>query len=79
MVDRRHPTDVAGHLRAARLARGESLGDLAEVEAGPLGGADFRPALNDFYLSNPIARSSALMGQLSAMAAERSAPAMAAE
>ncbi len=52
---------------------------LTPVEAGPLGGADFRPALNDFYLSNPIARSSALMGQLSAMAAERSAPAMAAE
>ena len=51
----------------------------SEGEAGPLGGADFRPALNDFYLSNPIARSSALMGQLSAMAAERSAPAMAAE
>ena len=51
----------------------------AAVEAGQLGHADFRPALNDFYLSNPIARSSALMGQLSAMAAERSAPAIAAE
>ena len=41
--------------------------------------ADFRTAVKDFYLTNPIARASALMGELSAMAAERARVAMAAE
>ena len=44
-----------------------------------MGSANFRLAIKDFYLTNPIARSSPLMGELSAMAAERRAPAMAAE
>ncbi|WP_028711941.1 MULTISPECIES: NADH-quinone oxidoreductase subunit NuoG [unclassified Paracoccus (in: a-proteobacteria)] len=44
-----------------------------------LGQADFRNAIKDFYLTNPIARSSPLMGELSAMAAARRAPALAAE
>ncbi|MFT4013461.1 MAG: NADH-quinone oxidoreductase subunit NuoG [Paracoccus sp. (in: a-proteobacteria)] len=44
-----------------------------------LGRASFRYAVKDFYLTNPIARSSPLMGELSAMAAARRAPAMAAE
>ena len=44
-----------------------------------LGNAGFRYAVKDFYLTNPIARSSPLMGELSAMAAARRAPALAAE
>ncbi|MDO5704316.1 MAG: hypothetical protein Q4G49_04490, partial [Paracoccus sp. (in: a-proteobacteria)] len=44
-----------------------------------LGQAGFRNAVRDFYLTNPIARSSPLMGELSAMAAARRAPALAAE
>jgi NADH-quinone oxidoreductase subunit G len=34
--------------------------------AGKLGDADFRNALQDFYLTNPIARASTLMAELSA-------------
>ncbi|TWI35036.1 NADH-quinone oxidoreductase subunit NuoG [Paracoccus sulfuroxidans] len=44
-----------------------------------LGQAGFRYAITDFYLTNPIARSSPLMGELSAMAAARLAPPLAAE
>ncbi|MBB1496785.1 NADH-quinone oxidoreductase subunit NuoG [Paracoccus sp. MC1862] len=49
------------------------------VEPGQLGRASFRNAVRDFYLTNPIARSSPLMAELSAMAAARRAPALAAE
>ncbi len=49
------------------------------VEPGTLGSATFRNVVRDFYLSNPIARSSPLMGQLSAMAGARAATALAAE
>jgi NADH-quinone oxidoreductase subunit G len=41
--------------------------------------ADFRYAVQDFYLSNAIARASALMGELSALAADRARTPMAAE
>jgi NADH-quinone oxidoreductase subunit G len=41
--------------------------------------ADFRVAVTDFYLSNPIARASALMAELSANAAARAKAPMAAE
>ncbi|WP_290691239.1 MULTISPECIES: NADH-quinone oxidoreductase subunit NuoG [unclassified Haematobacter] len=41
--------------------------------------ADFRPVIRDFYLTNPIARASQLMAELSALAAARRSPAMAAE
>ncbi|OWJ78816.1 NADH-quinone oxidoreductase subunit NuoG [Haematobacter genomosp. 1] len=41
--------------------------------------ADFRPVIKDFYLTNPIARASQLMAELSALAAARRSPAMAAE
>ena len=37
-----------------------------KLEAGELGKATFRPAITDFYLTNPIARASALMAELSA-------------
>jgi NADH-quinone oxidoreductase subunit G len=41
--------------------------------------ADFRLAVDDFYLTNPICRASSLMGELSALAAQRANPTMAAE
>ena len=44
-----------------------------------LGRASFRYAVKDFYLTNPIARSSPLMGELSRMAAARNATSLAAE
>jgi NADH-quinone oxidoreductase subunit G len=44
-----------------------------------MGKADFRPAFRDFYLTNPVARASALMAELSRLAAERTQTPMAAE
>jgi len=41
--------------------------------------ADFRNAVRDFYLTNPIARASALMGEMSALAKARTDKPMAAE
>ncbi|MFG6582535.1 NADH-quinone oxidoreductase subunit NuoG [Sulfitobacter sp. 1A12779] len=49
------------------------------LPAGKLGDASFAPAVRDFYLSNPIARASQLMAELSALAAARRAEPMAAE
>ncbi|MBO9430478.1 NADH-quinone oxidoreductase subunit NuoG [Sulfitobacter sp. R18_1] len=49
------------------------------LPAGKLGNASFAPAVRDFYLSNPIARASQLMAELSALAAARRAEPMAAE
>ncbi|MGX0876765.1 NADH-quinone oxidoreductase subunit G [Roseovarius sp. MBR-154] len=46
---------------------------------GKLGKADFRLAIKDFYLTNPIARSSELMAELSANAKARANQPMAAE
>ncbi|WP_104491735.1 NADH-quinone oxidoreductase subunit NuoG [Paracoccus denitrificans] len=64
----------------------EAVPHLAQIDQVPqnewqplgrfdLGQASFRYAIRDFYLTNPIARSSPLMGELSAMAAARKAPA----
>ena len=41
--------------------------------------ADFRNAIKDFYLTNPIARASRLMAELSAQAKARQAEDIAAE
>lgn len=49
------------------------------LELGPLGKAAFLPAVKDFYLTNPIARASELMAELSANAKARSSQKMAAE
>ena len=49
------------------------------LELRDMGQASFRNAVSDFYLTNPIARSSPLMGELAAMAAARQAPGLAAE
>ena len=81
------PWDSLAALRRALIA---AVPHLAQVDRVPenawqplsrfdLGQATFRAVIKDFYLTNPIARSSPLMGELSAMAAARRAPAMAAE
>ncbi|WP_313349647.1 NADH-quinone oxidoreductase subunit NuoG [Paracoccus sp. (in: a-proteobacteria)] len=81
------PWDSLAGLRRKLI---ETVPHLAQVDQVPqnawqpldrfdLGQASFRNVIKDFYLTNPIARSSPLMGELSAMAAARKAPAMAAE
>ena len=51
----------------------------AAVVGGKLGKGDFGVAISDYYMSNPIARASALMAELSANAKVRVAAPMAAE
>ena len=51
----------------------------APLEKGPLGDAPFRYAISDFYLTNPIARASQLMAELSANAKARGEAKIAAE
>ncbi len=53
--------------------------DVVALPAKSLGNATFRNAVKDFYLTNPIARSSALMAELSAMAKARLEAPVAAE
>ncbi len=53
--------------------------DWQPLEKDALGKADFRLAIADFYLTNPIARASELMAELSANAKARGAQPMAAE
>ncbi|WP_295047517.1 NADH-quinone oxidoreductase subunit NuoG [uncultured Paracoccus sp.] len=81
------PWDSLAQLRRALVQAVPHLAQIDQVaqnEWQPLqrldmGNATFRPAVKDFYLTNPIARCSPLMGELSRMAAARHAPAMAAE
>ena len=81
------PWDSLAQLRRAlveavpHLARIDEVAENAwqPLERMDLGRADFRNAIKDFYLTNPIARSSPLMGEMSRLAAARNAPAMAAE
>jgi NADH-quinone oxidoreductase subunit G len=81
------PFDSIAALRKALVKAVPHLGNIDEVPenewsalpAGKLGDASFRPAVQDFYLSNPIARASQLMAELSAGAAARRAKPMAAE
>ncbi|MGJ8615967.1 MAG: NADH-quinone oxidoreductase subunit NuoG [Sulfitobacter sp.] len=81
------PFDSIAALRKALVKDVPHLGDIDVVPPnewtalpkGKLGKADFAPAIKDFYLSNPIARASALMAELSSNAAARRAKPMAAE
>jgi len=81
------PWDSLAQLRRALVKAHPVLGRVDEVaenavaplEGGALGAGDFRLALGDFYLTNPIARASALMADLSRRAAAREARPMAAE
>jgi len=68
------PFDTLAQLRQALVAEVPHLAQVDEVventpaplPAEPLGQADFRSAIKDFYLTNPIARASQLMAELSA-------------
>ncbi|MBL4927253.1 NADH-quinone oxidoreductase subunit NuoG [Fuscibacter oryzae] len=81
------PWDSLAQLRQALVAAHPHLGAIDQVAENawqPLelrepGKATFRNAVKDFYLTNPIARASAVMAELSAMAKARSATALAAE
>ncbi len=73
---RKHLTAAVPHLADIDIVPDN---DWQAVEPGPLGKADFRNAVGDFYLTNPIARASSLMAELSRMAKERQATPMAAE
>ncbi len=81
------PYDSLAQLRTALVNEVPHLKGVDEVAenaweklpAGALGKADFVPAIKDFYLTNPIARASQLMAELSANAAARGKEALAAE
>ncbi|PTQ72553.1 NADH-quinone oxidoreductase subunit NuoG [Celeribacter persicus] len=81
------PYDSLAQLRKALIAE---VPHLAKIDTVPenavvalpsksLGKATFRNAVKDFYLTNPIARASVLMAELSAMAKARAETPMAAE
>ncbi|KIC26346.1 MULTISPECIES: NADH-quinone oxidoreductase subunit NuoG [unclassified Leisingera] len=79
--------DSLAQLRQALVAEVPHLAQIDEVadkdgeplEQDKLGNADFLPAIKDFYLTNPIARASQLMAELSAGVKARGNEAMAAE
>jgi NADH-quinone oxidoreductase subunit G len=81
------PYDSLAALRTAMIAEVPHLGDIDLVAENtwkrvPLrkpAKADLRNAVSDFYLTNPIARASQLMAELSANAKARNETAMAAE
>jgi NADH-quinone oxidoreductase subunit G len=81
------PWDSLAALRQALVKAHPHLGRIDEVPendwqaepAGTLGDADFRYAIRDFYLTNPIARASELMADLSRGAKARAETAIAAE
>ena len=79
--------DSLAALRANLVAKHPHLGrvdEVAENDWQPLAvkapaKATFRPSIREFYLTNPIARASAVMGELAALAKSRAAPQLAAE
>ncbi len=81
------PYDSLAQLRQALVAELPHLREIDEVPErvleplpeAALGTGDFQPAIRDFYLTNPIARASALMAELSAMAKARKEAPIAAE
>jgi NADH-quinone oxidoreductase subunit G len=81
------PYDSLAALRTAMVAHAPQLQMIDEVAANPwtpvkagkLGSGAFACALGDHYLTNPIARASPLMAELSANARARRAAPLAAE
>ena len=79
--------DALASLRQALVAAHPHLGQVDEVAendwqplpVAAMGKASFVNAIADFYLTNPIARASQIMAELSAMAKARGAKPMAAE
>jgi len=86
-LDATLPFDSMAQLRQAIVKAHPHLGRIDEVAenawepiaAKKPGKADFVNAITDFYLTNPIARASSLMAELSANAKARKAAPMAAE
>ncbi len=81
------PWDSLAALRRALVAAHPHLGDVDRIAVNdwqplaikPMGKASFRGAFKDFYLTNPIARASTVMADLSALAKARGSSALAAE
>jgi NADH-quinone oxidoreductase subunit G len=81
------PWDSLAQLRQALVAAHRHLGRIDEVpanelhaiEAGELSEGAFASPVEDFYLTNPVARASVLMAELSAGVKERRAAPLAAE
>ena len=81
------PYDSIAQLRQMLVKAVPHLGKVDQVAEntlqplteGTLGDGPFRPAIKDFYLTNPIARASKLMAELSAGAKARRQKPMAAE
>jgi NADH-quinone oxidoreductase subunit G len=81
------PWDTLGALRLTLIGDHPHLGAIDEVPQNDwkpllvqaMGKADFRTTITDFYLTNPIARASVVMADLSAMAKARADAPMAAE
>ncbi len=81
------PFDSLAALRSAMMSAHPHLGDIdvvaandwTPVKAKKPNKAAFVYAINDFYLTNPIARASSLMAELSANAKARNTAAVAAE
>ncbi|GGH21500.1 NADH dehydrogenase subunit G [Cribrihabitans marinus] len=81
------PFDSLAQLRKAMIEEVPHLAQVDEVPQndwraeprGKLGDAAFRYAIGDFYLTNPIARASQLMAELSALAKARGHSKIAAE
>ena len=81
------PYDSLAALRSAIIAAHPHLGLIDAVpqnawQALPIrepGKADFRTAVGDFYLTNPVARASSVMADLSARALARAVTSLAAE
>lgn len=81
------PFDSIAALRTALVKAHPHLGQVdsvaenewTAVAKSKMDGAPFSYAINDFYLSNPIARASSLMAELSANAKARRTEALAAE
>ncbi|MDQ7072102.1 MAG: NADH-quinone oxidoreductase subunit NuoG [Rhodobacterales bacterium] len=81
------PFDNLGGLRAALVAEVPHLGKIDQVPVNewehlklrPMGKADFRGIVGDYYLTNPITRASEVMAELSAGVKARAQKPMAAE
>ncbi|MEP0153703.1 NADH-quinone oxidoreductase subunit NuoG [Pseudophaeobacter sp.] len=86
-LDAKLAYDSLAQLRQALVAEVPHLAKVDQVienegaalELEPMGKAAFLPAVKDFYLTNPIARSSQVMAELSANAKARRAEKIAAE
>ena len=86
-IDAQQPWDSIAQLRQAIVSEHPHLKGVDQVaenewklpKGGKLAKGDFVMATKDFYLTNPVARASALMADLSAQTKDRATKAMAAE